>query len=65
MIRKITDLYIRAYSDTGQVLAYCEWIDDRGDKGRTEGEVPAKSQHMQALMFRAIDEGVEIRREKW
>ena len=37
MIAKITDAYVRHYSDNGQTKAYVEWIDNRGKAGRTEG----------------------------
>jgi hypothetical protein len=73
MIAKITDAYVRHYSDNGQTTAYVEWIDHRGRTGRTEGAVKAKrgtlaqvyGEHMGALIARAICHGVEIRRERW
>jgi hypothetical protein len=58
MITKITKAYIRTYSDSGQVTAYVEWIDSKGESGRTEGE--PDNQHMQALMNQAEREGVGL-----
>ncbi len=72
-IAKITDAYVRTYSDNGQTKAYVEWVDYKGQAGRTEGDVYALEgtlaqvygDHMGALMARAICMGVEIRREVW
>ena len=75
-IAKITDAYVRHYSDTGQRTAYVEWIDTKGRAGRTEGRVGHCPQcgrgddndlgtHMQALFDRAAREGVEPRIERW
>lgn len=63
MIAKITKAYVRTYSDTGQVVAYVEWIDHKGESGRTEGK--EHNPHMAALLERAKREGVEIRHERW
>ncbi len=62
-IRNITDYEIRRYSDNKQVTAYCSWVDNAGCPGRTEGE-PANA-HMQALLHRAIREGVYIQQRTW
>lgn len=62
-IERITKAYIRTYSDSGQVTAYAEWIDQYGKTGRTEGK-PGNA-HMQALFARAKREGVEVAREVW
>lgn len=72
-IAKITDAYVRHYSDNGQTTAYVAWVDSKGRTGRTEGAVRAESgtlaqvygEHMGALMARAICHGIEIRRERW
>lgn len=63
MITKITKVYIRTYSDSGQTTAYIEWIDNRNKTGRTEGK--PDNTHMQALLNRAKREGVEIERQRW
>jgi hypothetical protein len=63
MITKITRAYIRTYSDNGQTKAYVEWVDHKGERGRTEGE--PDNQHMQVLMSRAQREGVAVKRERW
>lgn len=62
-IEKFTKAYIRTYSDTGQVKAYVEWIDDFGNRGRTEGNPDGT--HMQALLKRARHEGVPTIKEVW
>jgi hypothetical protein len=63
MIKTITKAYIRKYSDSGQVTAGVEWLDQRGKAGRTEG--PPKNTHMQALLARAQRENVAVQRETW
>lgn len=73
MIAKITDAYVRHYSDNGQTKVYVNWVDHRGNLGRTEGDVRAANgtlaqvygEHMGALLARAICHGVEIRHERW
>ena len=62
-IARITAAYTRTYSDTGQTLAYVEWVDSRAEHGRTEG-CPDNS-HMVALMARAEREGVLRTHEVW
>lgn len=63
MITKITKAYIRTYSDSGQTMAYVEWMDNKGKTGRTEGK--PNNAHMKALLDRAQREGVEIDRQRW
>ena len=68
-IARISAAYVRHYRETGQRIAYVEWIDERGRVGITEG--PAKPDrvpvhaHMAALFARATREGVETRFEEW
>lgn len=62
-IRNITDYEIRRYSDNKQVTASCGWIDNAGCPGRTEGE--PHNPHMQALLQRAIREGIYIQQRTW
>lgn len=63
MITQITKAYIRTYSDSGQVTAYVEWVDNKGKTGCTEGE--ENNLHMAALLKRAEREGVEVERQRW
>jgi hypothetical protein len=63
MITQITRAYIRTYSDSGQTVAYVEWIDDKGETGRTEGR--ESNGYMIALLLRAKREGVTVERERW
>lgn len=63
MIVKITRAYIRHYSDNGQTVAYVEWIDDKGNRGRTEGK--RNGLHMRELFKRAKREGLTVEREQW
>lgn len=63
MITKITKAYTRTYSDNGMTKTYIEWVDDKGDTGRTEGD--AKNSHMAALLARAAREGVKHTKETW
>lgn len=65
MIAKITAFEIRTYTDNETTVAYCEWVDGKGKRGRTEGKAPAKSEHMQALLFRALEEGVQPEFTTW
>jgi hypothetical protein len=68
-IAKITDAYVRHYSDTNQMKAYVEWIDHKGSVGRTEGaaetDCTPRSTHMAVLFARATREGIETRLERW
>ena len=63
MIKKITQAYIRHYSDNKQTVAYVEWSDDEGNSGRTEGK--PNNLHMRALFSRAEREDIPITREAW
>jgi len=63
VIAKITNAYVRTYSDTGQQTAYVEWTDPQGRSGRTEGK--EGSAHMAELLARAKRDGVTIGRETW
>jgi hypothetical protein len=63
-IERITSFCIREFRDNGQVKAYCEWVDNRGVRGRTEGVMPL-GPHMRALEARARREGVTPTREVW
>lgn len=63
MIARITRMYRRRYSDTGQEVTYVEWTDRRGRNGRTEGS--ACSLHMLALIGRGHREGVALTNETW
>ncbi len=70
MIARITDAYVRRYSDNEQVKLYVEWVSDAGTSGRTEGELwPCEHTpiggHMAALFARANREGIAIRGETW
>jgi hypothetical protein len=62
-IAEIRKAYIRTYSDSGQTKAYVEWVDTRGNEGRTEGD--PHNPHMQALLARAKREGVTVKKETW
>jgi len=63
MIQKITKAYVRTYTDSGQTAAYVEWINHKGERGRTEGKPDGT--HMLALLARAKREGVEVERQTW
>ena len=76
MIAKINKAYVRRYSDSGQVTAYVEGVDDKGKSFRTEAAPYAQQRknapmtvtfghHMHALFARAAREGVRLRRETW
>ena len=73
-VAKITRACIRRYRDSGQVMAYVEWIDSRGGIGRTEGRVQQRAGdnsnqpaglHMQSLFARAVREGLTVEAETW
>lgn len=63
LIAKITGYTVRRYSDSGQTVAYCEWLDDEGHKGRTEGD--PNSFHMNELHKRSHREGIKTVVETW
>lgn len=60
-IRRIRAAAIRHWSDTGQIVAYIDWTDERGQYGCTSGR--PDSAHIQALIARAVREGVVVRQE--
>lgn len=79
-IARITDAYVRYYTDTDRVAACVEWLDIGGRQGRTETLLPYKlgqhlhyppsmfillGRHMEALFRRANREGIAIRGETW
>ena len=69
-IARITDAYVRRYSDNEQVKLYVEWVSDAGTHGCTEGELwPCEhtpiGRHMAALFAWANREGIAIRGETW
>ena len=63
MIRRITKAYVRYYSDNETMKIYVEWINHRGESGRTEGDVG--NLHMAALLQRAQQEDAPCTFEKW
>ena len=63
MLARITKAYKRHYTDSGQTVAYVEWLDTKGRSGRTEGQ-PANP-HMVALFARAKREGITPTSERW
>lgn len=70
MIAYITGAYVRHYGDNGQTTAYVEWVDGRGQRGRTEGPATLSTHqpigtHMTALFERAKREGVEPYFDMW
>ena len=69
-IARVTDAYVRHYSDNGQTTAYVEWEGGDGRKGRTEGPLfpcshEVLGEHMKVLFARANREGIPIRGETW
>lgn len=75
MIQRILRAYVRTYSDTGQVKAYVEFIDEFGRPSRVEGPAPGakchecgqphRSTHIAALFARAERDGLSIEDEMW
>jgi hypothetical protein len=63
MIASIVRAYVRHYSDSGQSIAYVEWLDTKGKSGTTGGN--PDNPHMVALFDRAIREGLTIETETW
>ena len=68
---KFKRIYVRHYTDSGQVVAYAEH-----DKGRTEGAchyegsrrrgyLPSFGLHMHALFNAAKLQGLKLERETW
>ena len=62
-IEKITRFVIITYSDSGQVQAYADWVDNKGKKGRTTGRTD--NPHMNALFLRSQREGITCEKETW
>ena len=64
-MKRITDACIRLYRDTGETVAYVEWVQYArwGDArvSRTAGPVRV----MGELLERARQEGVKVRGETW
>lgn len=63
-IARITSTYVRHYRDTGQHTAYVEWVDHKGQRGRTEGAWPPGT-HLYELLKRARREGVPLEAQVW
>jgi hypothetical protein len=63
MIQCILEARVSRYRDTQQIIANVGWLDYRKRQGRTVG--PPQSPHMQALLLRATNEGVNIVREEF
>lgn len=80
-IARVERFYIRHYRDNGSTVAYCEWIDSKGQRSRTEGQPRGIAgaggpgticafgyhfgAHMSALAARADREGISIETETW
>lgn len=67
-IKCILSASIVYYSDNHQHGAYVVWLDNRGRQGRTcdmHYNPKAPNLHMQALLLRAMREGVTVTRENW
>jgi hypothetical protein len=67
-IKCILQASIVYYSDNRQHAAYVTWLDNRGHQGRTvcqDYNTTRPSLHMQALLLRAMREGVAIQKECW
>ena len=62
-MERIKSFEVRHYDDSGATVAYCDWVDDKGFPGRTEGE-PYNS-HMIALAQRAEREGLKVQFTHW
>ena len=67
MIKRITKVYIRHYTDNDQRTLYVEWIDRKGRSGCTEcdSEEAVSSALMRALVDRGAREGVRLEHETW
>lgn len=62
-IASITSFIIRHYTDNDQWLAHCEWVNFKGDAGKTSGA--PRGEHMTALRERARRENIPVRFERW
>ena len=58
MIKQILGAEIVRYQDSGQVIAYVLWKDDRDQRGTTSGD--PEGGHMRALLARAERERVRV-----
>jgi len=61
-IAKIIMARVTRYQDNGQTIAYVGWRDLRGKEGTTLGD--PNNQHMRALLARARNEGIRVKRER-
>lgn len=68
----IVGLFVRRYSDTGQVTAYVAWSDGSRAEGTVQCSINHRrpttfhfGPHMHALAARARCEGVVLQRETW
>lgn len=67
-IKYILTASIVYYSDNRQHAAYVTWLDNRGHQGRTccmDYNTARPALHMQALLLRAMREGVAVQKEVW
>lgn len=62
-IRCILSARIMRYTDTRQVMAHVLHLDQRNRQGETVGN--PRGAHMQALLLRALREGVTVTREEF
>lgn len=62
-MRCILHARITRHLDIRQITACVTWLDCRGRQGETFG--PSQSSHMQALLLRALREGVTVIREEF
>jgi hypothetical protein len=62
-IHCILEARVRTFADTGQKQACVSWVDTRKHPGQTIGS--PLSNHMQALLLRALREGVNIIKEEF
>jgi len=58
---RIIGAWITHYGDSGQVIAHVRWQKPDGTEGETSGS--PNSLHMQAMLDRAMANGVRIKRE--
>jgi hypothetical protein len=63
-IRCILSARITRYTDTRQTMAHVSWLDTRKRQGETVGAYP-DSTHIQAMLLRAMREGVTVTREEF
>ena len=62
-IRCILNAAITRHNDTRMTTARVTWLDNRKRQGETCGV--SRSVHMQALLLRALREGVTVTREEF